>query len=111
MDRELLSTAFFHSQTIRLLKLAPRYFSIIEPILKEQGIPNDFKYLCVAESGFNIRALSPAKAAGLWQLLEGTAKECGLEVSKEVDERYHIEKSTVAACKFLKESYFSSING
>ncbi len=105
MDRELLSTAFFHSQTIRLLKLAPRYFSIIEPILKEQGIPDDFKYLCVAESGFNVRALSPSKAAGLWQLLEGTAKECGLEVSKEVDERYHIEKSTVAACKFLKESY------
>lgn len=105
LDRELMSTAYFHSQTIRLLKLAPRYFSVIEPILKEHGIPDDFKYLCVAESGFNVKAVSPAKAVGLWQLLEGTAKDYGLEVSKEIDERYHIEKSTVAACKYLNESH------
>jgi len=105
LDRELLSTAYFHSQTIRYVKMAPRYFSIIEPILKENGIPEDFKYLCVAESGFDIRALSPAKAAGFWQLLESTAKEYGLEVNAEVDERYNIEKATQVACEILKESY------
>jgi hypothetical protein len=69
LDRELLSTVYFHSQTIRYIKNAPRYFSIIEPILKTYGIPEDFKYLCVAESGFNERAVSSAKAVGLWQLL------------------------------------------
>lgn len=105
LDRELLSTAYFHSQTIRYIKSAPRYFSIIEPILKANGIPDDFKYLCVAESGFDVRALSPAKAAGFWQLLESTAKENGLEINAEVDERYNIEKSTQVACKILKETY------
>jgi len=105
LDRELLSTAYFHSQTIKYIKMAPRYFSIIGPILKENGIPEDFKYLCVAESGFDIRALSPAKAAGFWQLLESTAKENGLEVNAEVDERYNIEKATQVACKILKETY------
>ena len=105
LDREMLSTVFFHSQTIRYMKNAPRYFSIIEPILKKNGIPEDFKYLCVAESGFDTRALSPAKAAGLWQLLESTAKENGLEINAEIDERYHIEKSTEVACKILKSAY------
>lgn len=105
LDRELLSNAYFHSQTIRYIKMAPRYFSIIEPILKEKGIPDDFKYLCVAESGFNPRAVSPANAVGLWQFLKETAKQYGLEVNNEVDERYHIEKSTYAACDYLKDSY------
>lgn len=105
MDRELLSTIYFHSQTIRYIKNAPRYFSIIEPILKSYGIPEDFKYLCVAESGFNERAVSPAKAVGLWQILEGTAKDAGLEVNDEVDERYHIEKSTEVACRIFKSNY------
>jgi hypothetical protein len=105
LDRELLSTVYFHSQTIRYIKNAPRYFSIIEPILKANGIPEDFKYLCVAESGFDVRALSPAKAAGLWQLLESTAKENGLEVNPEIDERYNIEKATVVACRILKSAY------
>lgn len=105
LDRELLSTAYFHSQTIRYIKSAPRYFSIIEPILKENGVPEDFKYLCVAESGFDPRALSPAKAAGFWQLLESTARENGLEVNSEVDERYNIEKATIVACKLLKSAY------
>jgi len=104
-DRELLSNTYFHSQTIRLIKLAPRYFSIIEPILKEKGIPDDFKYLAVAESNLDPRAVSPASAVGLWQFLKETAREYGLEVNSEVDERYHIEKSTYAACDFFLDSY------
>jgi hypothetical protein len=105
LDRELLSTVYFHSQTIRYIKNMPRYFSIIEPILKSNGVPEDFKYLCVAESGFDVRALSPAKAAGLWQLIESTAKENGLEINAEVDERYHIEKATEVACRMFKSAY------
>ena len=105
LDRELLSTVYFHSQTIRYLKSMPRYFSMIVPVLKKNGIPEDFKYLCVAESGFDVRATSPAQAAGLWQLLEATAKESGLEVNKEVDERYNIEKSTEVACRIFKSAY------
>jgi membrane-bound lytic murein transglycosylase D len=105
LDREILSTVYFHSQTIRYIKNAPRYFSIIEPILKSNGIPEDFKYLCVAESGFDVRAISPAKAVGLWQLIESAAKESGLEVNNEVDERYNIEKSTEVACRILKSAY------
>jgi membrane-bound lytic murein transglycosylase D len=105
LDRELLSTVYFHSQTIRYIKNMPRYFSVIEPILKANGIPEDFKYLCVAESGFDPKAYSPSKAAGLWQLLESTAKENGLEINAEVDERYHIEKSTEVACRMFKSAY------
>jgi len=105
LDRELLSTVYFHSQTIRYIKNMPRYFSIIEPILKSNGIPEDFKYLSVAESGFDTRAYSPAKAAGLWQLLESTAKENGLQINAEVDERYNIEKSTEVACRMFKSAY------
>ena len=105
LDRELLSNAYFHSQTIRYIKLAPRYFSVIEPILKEKGIPDDFKYLAVAESGFNPRAISSARAIGFWQFMKGTAQDYGLEVNNLVDERYHIEKSTRAACQYLLDSY------
>ncbi len=105
LDRELLSNAYFHSQTIRLIKLAPRYFSIIEPILKEKGIPDDFKYLAVAESGLNPRAVSPASAVGFWQFMKGTALQYGLEVNSEVDERYHVEKATYAACDYLQDAY------
>lgn len=105
LDRELLSNAYFHSQTLRYIKLAPRYFSVIEPILKEKGVPDDFKYLAVAESGLNPRAVSPANATGFWQLMKGTAQEYGLEVNSEVDERYHVEKSTYAACDYLLDAY------
>ncbi|KAF0234296.1 MAG: Lytic transglycosylase [Prolixibacteraceae bacterium] len=105
LDRELLSNAYFHSQTIRYIKSAPRFFPVIEPILKERGIPDDFKYLAVAESGFNTRAVSAAGAIGFWQFLKGTGQEYGLEITNEIDERYHIEKSTVAACKYLREAY------
>jgi hypothetical protein len=105
LDRELIVNSYFHSQTIRLIKLAPRYFAIIEPILKEEGIPDDFKYLAVAESGLNPRAESYAGAIGFWQFLRGTALDYGLEVNAEVDERYHVEKATYAACDYLKNAY------
>lgn len=104
LDRELHVNTFWHSQTVLLLKRANRYFPVIEPILRRNNIPNDFKYLAVAESGLT-QAVSPSKAAGIWQILEGTAKEFGLEVNKEVDERYHIEKSTEVACQYLKKAY------
>ncbi|HQW03525.1 MAG TPA: transglycosylase SLT domain-containing protein, partial [Saprospiraceae bacterium] len=77
-----------------------RYFSVIEPILEQYGIPDDFKYLCVAESNLRM-ATSPAGAKGLWQFMEPAGKAYGLEINAEVDERYHVEKSTEAACKFI----------
>ena len=79
-----------------------RYFPIMEPILKEHGIPDDFKYLAVAESNLS-NASSPAGAKGFWQFMKGTGKDYGLEINSEVDERYHLEKSTKAACKFLNK--------
>jgi len=104
LDRELLVNAYWHSRTLLVLKKTKRYFAVIEPILKKYGIPEDFKYIPMAESGFE-NATSPAGAVGVWQLLENTAKEYGLEVNNEVDERYHLEKSTEVACKFFLESY------
>ncbi len=105
LDRELLVNSYFHSQTLRYLKMAPRYFDIIEPILKADTVPLDFKYLALAESGFDPRAASPAGAVGFWQFVKGTATDYGLEVNDEVDERYHIELSTHAACRYLKDAY------
>ncbi|MCK5822583.1 MAG: transglycosylase SLT domain-containing protein [Bacteroidales bacterium] len=104
LDRELSINVFWHSQTILFIKRANRFFSIIEPILKKNNIPDDFKYLAVAESGL-MNAVSPSGAKGYWQFLEPTAKECGLEINDEIDERYNLEKSTEAACKFLNKSY------
>lgn len=104
LDRELQLNTYWHSQTLLLLKRANRFFPIIEPILKEKGIPDDFKYLAVAESAL-AQEVSPAKAVGFWQILEKTGLELGLEINKEVDERYSIEKSTRAACNFLQKSY------
>ena len=105
LDRELLINANFHSQTILYIKKSNRYFSIIEPILKKHGVPDDFKYLALAESGFIDKVVSPAGAVGIWQFMKTAAIENGLEVNEEVDERYHIEKATEAACKYLKKSY------
>jgi hypothetical protein len=105
LDREMLVNTNFHSQTILYLKKAPRYFEIIEPILKENGIPDDFKFLALAESGFWDRAVSPAGAVGIWQIMKGTGRELGLEINSEIDERYHLEKSTVAACKYFLKAY------
>ncbi len=104
IDRELQLNTYWHSQSLLLLKRANRFFPIIEPILKEKGIPDDFKYLAVAESALALE-VSPAKAVGFWQILEKTGRELGLEINNEVDERYSIEKSTRAACDFLLKSY------
>jgi membrane-bound lytic murein transglycosylase D len=104
LERELLSNAYFHSQTIRLIKMANRYFPQIEPVLRKNLVPDDFKYLAVAESGL-AQAVSPAKAVGFWQLLKGTAQEYGLEVRTDVDERYSVVKSTEVACLYLIDSY------
>lgn len=104
-DREINSFTYLHSSTLLLIKRANRIFPIIDPILKKNGIPEDFKYLAVIESMLNPRAISPAKAAGLWQLMPATATQYKLEVGGEVDERYSIEKSTEAACRYLKSAY------
>ena len=104
-DREQIVIAYNHSVSLLHIKRANRYFPIIEPILKQNGIPDDFKYLAVIESNLDIRAISGAGAAGLWQLMPKTAEQFGLEVNDEVDERYHIEKETVAACKYFKSAY------
>ena len=88
-----------------MIKRANRYFPIVEPILKENNIPDDFKYLMAIESGANPIARSGAGAAGLWQFMPATAKSYGLEVNSHIDERYDVEKSTAAACKYLREAY------
>ncbi|MBP6064861.1 lytic transglycosylase domain-containing protein [Bacteroides sp.] len=105
MDRELMAFTYMHSSTLLMLKRANRYFPIIEPILKENNIPDDFKYLMVIESSLNPLAKSPSGAAGLWQIMPATGRELGLEVNENVDERYHVEKSTRAACKYLQQAY------
>lgn len=104
LDRELLVNTYWHSSTILLLKRANRWFPIVEPILKANNIPEDFKYLALIESGFT-RVVSPKGAAGYWQFLEKTAREFGLEVNDYVDERYNAEKSTYAACQYILDSY------
>jgi len=102
-DRELLVNTYWHSNTFQLFKNAYRHFPVIEKILKEEGVPDDFKYLALAESGLK-NVISPSNAVGVWQFLEETGKVYGLEVNSNVDERYHLEKSTRAACKYLKEA-------
>ena len=104
-DREQIVIAYNHSVSLLQIKRAQKYFPIIEPILKENGIPTDFKYLAVIESNLDIRAYSAAKAAGFWQLLPKTAEQFGLEVNDQIDERYHVQKSTQAACKYIKSAY------
>ena len=103
-ERELLSTCYFHSNTMLLVKRSKRWFPVIEPILKKYGIPEDFKYLCVAESTLT-NAVSPAGAVGFWQFMEATGKEYGLEINKEVDMRYNVEMETEAACRYFLKSY------
>ncbi len=102
-DRELLVNMHWHSSTIMLLKRAHRYLPVIEPILKQEGVPDDFKYLAVIESNL-LPAVSPAGATGIWQFLKKTGQAYGLRINDDVDERYHLEKATVAACRYLKEA-------
>lgn len=104
-DRELSSFTYLHATTMLTIKRANRYFPVIEPILKANGIPDDFKYLAVIESHLEPRIASPAKAVGMWQLLEGTAKQFGLTVTPTVDERCDVAKATAAACRYLKAAY------
>ena len=104
MEKELLVNSYYHTSTVLAIKNAPRFFPMIEKILKEEGIPDDFKYLAVAESNLS-NASSSAGAKGLWQFLKGTAGDFGLEVNTEVEERFHYEKSTRAAAKFIRYLY------
>ncbi|MDD4395326.1 MAG: lytic transglycosylase domain-containing protein [Bacteroidales bacterium] len=103
LDRELTAVCYQHSTTLLGLKRSGRWFPTIDKIFKEEGVPEDFKYLCIAESNMS-NAISPAKAVGFWQFIEGTARLYKLEVRDEVDERYHIEKATHAACQYLMGS-------
>lgn len=105
LKKELIVNTYLHSHTIQILKNAPRVFAIIEPILKANGIPEDFKYLAVIESRLDPMVISPAGAVGIWQIMKNTAKELNLEVNNEVDERYNIERSTEAAAAYLKKAY------
>ena len=104
LEREIMVNSYRHSATILLLKRTTRWFPVMEPIMKKNGLPEDFKYLAMIESELT-NAVSPSKAVGFWQFLESTGKEYNLEINKEVDMRYNVEKETVAACKYLKASY------
>lgn len=103
MDRELMVNAYWHSNSLLMIKRVNKYFPIIEPILKKHNVPADFKYIAVIESGL-INATSPAGAKGIWQIMKSTAKDFKLEVNNNVDERYHLEKTTELACKYFLES-------
>jgi len=102
IERELITHCYQHSRTLLTLKRSTRFFPVIEKILKEENVPDDLKYLCIAESNLE-NVVSPAKASGFWQFMEGTGKSYGLEINEQVDERYHLEKATRAACKYLKK--------
>jgi len=104
LDRELLVNTYWHSSSLMLFKRANRWFPVIEPILKKNGIPDDFKYLALIESGLQ-NVSSPAGAKGFWQFLKNTGREYGLEVNSGIDERLNVEKSTEAACRYLNNSY------
>jgi membrane-bound lytic murein transglycosylase D len=100
LDREINVNTYFQSQTLFYIKRASRWFPVIEPILKQQGVPDDFKYLAVAESGL-LNSISNMQAVGFWQFIEGTGKQYNLVINQEVDERYSVERSTEAACRFF----------
>ena len=103
-DRELIYNYNNTGNISYILKLSKRFFPVIEQKLKENGLPDDFKYLCVAES--NLQNLSsPVGAKGFWQFMKDTAPGYNMEVSDNVDERYNVEKSTVGACRYLKTAF------
>lgn len=104
LDRELNATAYRHGSTILTIKRTGRYFPEIEKILRENGIPDDFKYLACAESDLS-NAVSPAGATGFWQIMEGTGKEYGMTINREIDDRYSLEKSTLFACSYFRKAY------
>ena len=104
IDKELLKNIYWQSNTMLYFKRANKYFPIIEPILRKYKIPDDFKYLAVIESGLE-NVVSPSGAAGFWQIMKTTGREFGLEVNKDIDERYNLEKATIVACEYLLEAY------
>lgn len=104
IEKELIINTYWQSQSLLLHKRANRWFPLIEPILKENGIPDDFKYIALVESQLT-NVISPQGATGFWQIVEPTGKQYGLEITEEVDERYDVEKSTRAACKYFREAY------
>lgn len=104
LKREITSLSFFHGTMVYIMQLDNRYGNTIKRVLKEEGVPEDIYYICIAESGLQ-PVVSPARAAGYWQFLAGTAREYGLVVDSEVDERYNIEKSTRAAAAYFKKAY------
>ena len=103
MDKELLVNTYWQSNMMLMIKRSNKYFPTIERILKEEGVPDDFKYLAVIESGLE-NVNSPAGAKGFWQIMKTTGREMGLEVNSNVDERYHIENATRVACTYLKKA-------
>lgn len=104
LDREIMAGTFMHSTSIMVFKRAKRWFPVIEPILKKNGIPDDFKFLAVAESNL-INVVSPAGAEGYWQFIKPTGKKYGLEINEKIDERYNMEKATQAACDYFKDAF------
>ena len=104
LDRELNATAFRHGSTILTIKRAGRYFPEIEKILRENGIPDDFKYLACAESDLS-NVISPSGATGFWQIMEGTGKDFGMTINKEIDDRYNLEQATLFACRYFRSAY------
>lgn len=104
LDREISSNVYWQGNTLQIIKLSEKYFPIIEPILKENGIPDDFKYLACAESGLR-DVSSPAGASGKWQIMKETGRGYGMTINDEIDERYNLEISTRAACKYLNDAY------
>ena len=100
IDRELLVNTYWQSNGLLMFKRAHKYFPVIEPILARNGVPDDFKYLALIESGLQ-NVTSPSGAKGFWQIMKATGKEYGLEINDNVDERYDLEKSTEVACQYI----------
>ena len=105
MDRELIAFTYGHTNSLLMLKRAARIFPQVEPLLAANGVPDDLKYLMAIESNLSETAVSVSGAAGLWQFMREVGKEYGLEVSATVDERFHLQKETRAACTYLKKAY------
>ncbi len=104
LEQELIVNTYWHSSTIQLIKRSYRWLPLIDSLLEANCIPLDFKYLCIAESGLK-NIVSPAKAAGFWQIMKGTGKEYGLEINADIDERYQLEKATTVACAYLQKAH------
>ena len=103
-EREIMANTFMHSTSMMMFKRANRWFPVIEPILKKNGIPDDFKFLAIAESNL-LNVVSPAGAEGYWQFIKATGQQYGLEINEKIDERYNMEKATQAACDYFKDAF------